>query len=145
MEVNRSANIAELAEKFSAAWRQPNPARFAALLHEDCLLLQPATKPVRGRDAAGREFERLVKWLPDIKGHIDLTSSIGDVLCVVWRLTFTLGRKPFELRIVDRIVMQDGLIKEREAYYDSLRFMLALLRRPSAWPGYWRYKGYFGK
>lgn len=145
MELDRSASIAELAHKFAAAWHQPDPARFSTLLHEHCLLLQPATKPVRGRDAARREFERLVKWLPDIKGHIDLTLSEGNVLCVIWRLTFTLGRKPFELRIVDRIVMEDGLIKEREAYYDSLRFMTALLRRPSSWPGYWRYRGYFGK
>jgi hypothetical protein len=61
---------------------------------------------------------------------------------IAWRLVFTLGRKPFELRIVDRIVVADGLIREREAYYDSLGLMMVLLRRPSAWLGYWRYRGY---
>ena len=43
---------------------------------------------------------------------------------------------------VSAIVERDGLVAEREAYYDSLRFLLATLRRPRAWPGYLRYRGY---
>jgi hypothetical protein len=50
--------------------------------------------------------------------------------------------RPDELRIVDRIVVADQLIREREAYYDSLGLMLTLLARPSAWAGYWRHRGY---
>ena len=42
---------------------------------------------------------------------------------------------------MDRIVHRDGLIAEREAYFDSLRFLLATLGRPSAWLGYLRYRG----
>jgi hypothetical protein len=38
--------------------------------------------------------------------------------------------------------VEDGLIREREAYYDSLALMIAVLRRPSAWVGYLRYRGY---
>ena len=48
--------------------------------------------------------------------------------------------RPDELRIVDRIVVADQLIREREAYYDSLGLMLTLLARPSAWAGYWRHR-----
>ena len=51
-------------------------------------------------------------------------------------------QRQLQARIVDRIVVADGLIREREAYYDSLALMIALLRRPSAWAGYWRYRGY---
>jgi hypothetical protein len=61
-----------------------------------------------------------------------------DLALIAWRLSFTLGRAPYELRIVDRLVVADGLIREREAYYDSLALMFELLRRPRAWPGYWR-------
>jgi len=53
-----------------------------------------------------------------------------------------MGRGPFEIRIVDRIVVRDGLIVEREAYFDSLRFFLATLARPTAWVPYLRYRGY---
>jgi hypothetical protein len=38
------------------------------------------------------------------------------------------------------IVVAESLIREREAYYDSLGFMIALLCRPRAWTGYWRYR-----
>ena len=139
-----SANTTELAQKFARAWTAPNPDRFAALLHPQCRLLQPATKPILGSDAARGEFERLIRWLPDIRGEVDRTYADESTLVIVWRLSFRLGGQPFELRIVDRIVMADGLIREREAYYDSLRFMWTLMRRPSAWFGYLRYLGLFG-
>jgi ketosteroid isomerase-like protein len=79
---------------------------------------------------------------PDLVGTVDRWAAEGDTVLVAWRLRFTLGRRPFELRLVDRIVHRDGLIVEREAYFDSLRFLLATLRRPSAWGGYLRYRGY---
>jgi ketosteroid isomerase-like protein len=113
-----------------------------ALLHPDVRLLQPVTKPILGRDAARVEFARLLDWLKDMRGTVDHTAIDGAVALIAWRLVFSLGRRPFELRIVDRIVVAEGLIREREAYYDSLGFMMVLLRRPSAWPGYWRYRGY---
>jgi ketosteroid isomerase-like protein len=77
-----------------------------------------------------------------MRGTVDRSAVDGDVALIAWRLAFALGGRPFELRIVDRIVIADGLIREREAYYDSLGFMLVLLSRPRSWPGYWRYRGY---
>ncbi len=61
---------------------------------------------------------------------------------IAFRLRCTLGTKPFELRVIDRIAERGGLVADREAYYDSLRFLLEVLRRPSACPGYLRYRGY---
>jgi ketosteroid isomerase-like protein len=112
------------------------------MLAPDVRLLQPVTPTVVGQDAARREFTRLLRWLPDLRGVVDHWGSDGDTVLIAWRLRFTLGHGPFELRIVDRIVAHDGLIVEREAYFDSLRFLLATLVRPSAWGGYLRYRGY---
>lgn len=134
-----SASVSELAQKFEAAWATPDTERFVALLHPQCRLLQPATRPVHGDESGRREFARLLRWLPDIRGVVDQWFGDGVTLVVVWRLLFALGGKPFELRIVDRIVMADGLIREREAYYDSLHFMWNLIKRPAAWFGYLRY------
>lgn len=131
-----------MAERFAAAWASPRLERFVELLHPDVRLLQPVTRPIVGRQAARAEFARLLAWLPDLCGTVDRTAMHDDTLLIAWRLRFTLGRRPYELRIVDRIVVADGLIREREAYYDSLALMIALLRRPSAWLGYWRYRGY---
>ena len=132
----------EIVRRFAEAWAQPRLERFLALLAPDVLLLQPVTPPVRGHAAARAEFARLLAWLPDLVGTVDRWAAQGDTVLVAWRLRFTLGRRPFELRLVDRIVHRDGLIAEREAYFDSLRFLLATLRRPSAWGGYLRYRGY---
>jgi ketosteroid isomerase-like protein len=124
---------------FTAAWAHPELERFMALLHPDVRLLQPVTKPILGRDAARAEFAKLLAWLPDLRGTVDHAAVAGDVALIAWRLVFGLGGRPYELRIVDRIVVADRLIREREAYYDSLRLMLTLLSRPRAWSGYWRY------
>ena len=126
---------------FTHAWANPDLDRFMALLHPDVLLLQPVTKPIHGRDAARAEFSKLLGWLRDLRGTVDHTAVTGNVALIAWRLAFTLGGRPFELRIVDRLVIADGLIREREAYYDSLGLMIALLGRPSGWLGYWRYRG----
>jgi ketosteroid isomerase-like protein len=133
---------AELVRQFTAAWAEPAVERFVAMLAPDVRLAQPVTPPIHGREAARREFARLLRWLPDLRGVVDAWGAQGDTVLIAWRLRFTLGRGPFELRIVDRIVARDGLIAEREAYFDSLRFLLATLRRPSAWLGYARYRGY---
>jgi ketosteroid isomerase-like protein len=127
---------------FTAAWARPDLDRFMALLHPNVRLLQPVTKPIVGREAARAEFAKLLAWLPDLHGTVDHAAASGDVALIAWRLAFGLGRRPYELRIVDRIVVADRLIREREAYYDSLALMLAVVGRPRAWPGYWRYRGY---
>jgi ketosteroid isomerase-like protein len=135
------ASIARVIDGFARAWAHPRVEDFVALLHPEVTLLQPVTKPIHGRDAARAEFTRLLAWLPDLEGIVDHSAADGDVVLIAWRLRFTLGG-PYELRIVDRIVVADGLIREREAYYDSLGLMLTLLGRPSAWLGYLRYRGY---
>jgi hypothetical protein len=138
----RESEVRAVIEGFARAWANPSLECFMELLHPDVLLLQPVTKPIRGREAARGEFARLLSWLPDLHGTVDRSAIDGELALIAWRLAFTLGRDPAELRIVDRIVVADGLIREREAYYDSLGLMITLLRRPSAWRGYWRYRGY---
>lgn len=129
-------------ERFAAAWAKPHLERFMELLHPDVVLFQPVTRPIRGRDAARAEFARLLHWLPDLCGTVDQTAVRDSLALIAWRLAFSLGGRPYELRIVDRLVVSDGLIREREAYYDSLQLMIALIGRPRAWLGYWRYRGF---
>jgi len=152
MEMSRTTDLAlerpdeaalrAVAERFAAAWAAPRLETFMELLHPDVRLLQPVTKPILGHAAAREEFSRLLAWLPDMRGTIDRTALDRDTLLIAWRLRFTLGSGPYELKIIDRIVVAESLIREREAYYDSLALMIALLRRPRAWVGYWRYRGY---
>jgi ketosteroid isomerase-like protein len=136
------AATAGLVERFADAWARPAADRFLALLAPDVRLLQPVTPPVIGHEAARCEFGRLLRWLPDLRGTVHGWGGYGDTLLIDWRLHFTLGRAPYEMPIVDRLVVREGLIVEREAHFDSLRLMLTTVARPSAWLGYWRYRGY---
>lgn len=140
--VPASDGVFEIVQHFTATWANPTVEQFVALLAQDVRLSQPVTPPIRGRDEAAREFRRLIKWLPDLHGTVDSWSASGDTVLIAWRLAFTLGRNPFELRVVDRIVVRDDTIAEREAYFDSLRFFLATLSRPTAWIPYLRYRGF---
>ncbi len=141
-EPERDDAAADLVRRFADAWGNPDVDRFVAMLAPDVRLLQPVTAPIVGREAARREFGRILRMLPDLRGTVDDWSAAGDTVLIAWRLRFTLGRGPYELRIADRIVARDGSIVEREAYFDSLAFMLATLARPGAWLPYLRYRGY---
>jgi hypothetical protein len=43
-----------------------------------------------------------------------------------------LGRKPIEWTVVDRIILEDGLIRERRSYFDSAPLLKAVVLRPRA-------------
>ena len=58
------------AAAFADAWSAPTPDRLVALLHPDVTLLQPHLPPVRGRDAAHAELQRLLRWMPDLHGEV---------------------------------------------------------------------------
>ena len=58
-------------------------------------------------------------------------------------IDFTLsghsGGAPIAWRAVDRIeIGEDGLATERISYFDSLPLVLAVARRPRAWPAFVR-------
>ena len=137
-----SSGTRSLVEGFTAAWATPTADGLAAMCTEDVELSQPVTPLVVGREATRREFARVLRWLPDLRGIVDEWAANDTSVMIAFRLCCTLGGKPFELRVIDRIVERSGLVAERVAYYDSLRFMIETLRRPRAWLGYLRYRGY---
>ena len=131
------ADVQQVIDGFTAAWAHPDLERFMALLHPEVRLLQPVVKPIVGATAARTEFARLLDWIPSLRGTVDHHAIDESTALIAGRLVFPLGREPYELRIIDRLVVGDGLIREREAYSDSLGLMMTLLARPSAWLGYW--------
>ena len=43
-----------------------------------------------------------------------------------------LGSKPVEWTVVDRIILEDGLIRERRSYFDPAPLLKAVALRPHA-------------
>ena len=129
-----SRGVAEVARAFTQTWANPNIDRFMELLHDDVRLTQPLSPPIVGKPAARLEFERMFRLFPNLHGEVDHWGADGDYLMVAWRLRATIGRDWHEWRIADHLRVEEGLIIERNALYDSMALMARILRSgPSAW------------
>ena len=48
----------------------------------------------------------------------------------------TLGGKPIEWVVLDRIVLEEGRVRQRIAYFNPLPLVLAVITRPRSWRAY---------
>lgn len=129
--------------RFEEAWQEPTPDGLAALLTEDVVLIQPHRPPIRGREAARAEFARLFAWIPGTHSVVWSSRESGDLAFIEHELRFPIGNDLIRLPSVDRITLRNGLVAERVVYFDQMRLVLSVLRHPSLWPGYFKYR--FGK
>ena len=58
----------------------------------------------------------------------------GDCVYIELTLRGTLGGHPIAWRVCDRTTLRDGLVIERESYFDPLPLLRAIHTRPRAWP-----------
>jgi hypothetical protein len=135
-------NTAELAfaEQFSAGWVAPTVERLMALLTDDVVLYQPHLPPLRGKPAATAEFTRLFRWLPALHGEVHRARGADGVVYIEWTMRVPLGRAVVSIPTVDRFLLRDGRGSERTVYFDQIPLIAGVLRHPSAWPGYLRYR-----
>ncbi len=128
----------EFVTRFATFWSDPSPERMAKLLTPDVVLVQPLSPPMHGLEAAQREFGRLFAWLPDLRATIDAWGAHGDALFIEFRLHATLGGRRLEWPVVDRFVMRGDKAAKRVTYFDAMPLLLAVLRSPGSWLGWWR-------
>ncbi|MFN8641493.1 MAG: nuclear transport factor 2 family protein [Candidatus Binatia bacterium] len=128
------------AEQFAQAWAAPTAEGLVALLAEDVVLYQPHLPPLRGRSAALREFSRLFRWLPRLSGSVQRARGADDAVFIEWTMHFPFGHASVDIAAVDRFLLRDGLGIERTVYFDQVPLLAGVLRHPSAWPGYVRYR-----
>ena len=128
------------ASKFESAWKEPSPDGLVALLSEDVILRQPHLPTIRGKAAAHREFTRLFSWLPGTHSVVKSSRESGDVAFIEHELRFPVGTKVIALPAVDRFVLRNGLGVERIVYFDQVRLILSVLKHPSLWLGYFKYR-----
>src|SRR5262245_28068127 len=107
----------EFAQRFADVWKHPSPEQLVALLHPEVVLYQPNAPPIRGKDAARAEFERLFRWLPGLYGTVERATGAQGVIFIEWQMHFPIGRQGLAIRAVDRFLLQDGLGIERVVYF----------------------------
>jgi ketosteroid isomerase-like protein len=132
------SSVARFVAAFDEGWRRgaTDPAAFEQLLvpwfAPDALLIQPMSRTFRGPEGLRALFRPLFAAIPDLRGETLRWGETADGVMIELRLHGTFGGRPIEWTTLDRIVMRDGLVVERRAYFDPLPLAGAMLTRPLA-------------
>ncbi len=119
---------------FARGWESPGPGVWDDLLDTNVVLRQPLLPDLIGRSALNDEYGRLVTLIPDLHGEVLRWAATGDALLIEMRLTGTFGRRPAELTLVDRLLLDDnGRCIARQAYFNPIPLALTLFRHPKIW------------
>jgi ketosteroid isomerase-like protein len=98
-------------------------------------LRQPLLPTLVGHQAFRERFARpLFALIPDLHGQVERSAIGADCAYVELTLRGTLGRRPITWRVCDRATLRDGVVVERESYFDPLPLLRAVLTHPRAWP-----------
>lgn len=135
--MNKQLNFSE---RFTATWQNPTAHKLGELLADDIVLYQPHMTPIKGKQAAVQEFERLLNWLPGTHSVVKCWREDEEIALIEHELNFPFGNKCIKLPAVDRFILADGLARERVVYFDQVRLITAVLKHPSKWKGYFDYR-----
>ena len=134
IEPRSTSTAAEFVGFFDHGWRagagEQFFAHFLPRIHPDVLLTQPLAPPVRGKDNFRAAFEPVFRAIPDLHGEVKHWGKTEDGVIVEMPLSGHLGGRPVRWMTMDRIVLEDGMIKERHAQFDPLPLIKAMLLRP---------------
>ncbi|GAB3588149.1 hypothetical protein GCM10027445_68930 [Amycolatopsis endophytica] len=124
---------------FAAGWARPHRHAWDGMLAENAELNQPMVPPARGRAAWWGEAERLLGFLPDLRGDVLAWAGREDRLFIELRLAGTLRGKPLAFRAVDELWLSaDGWVVRRDSFFDSAPVAAAVALRPGSWLAWWR-------
>ncbi len=138
MTASTRTDAKEFVEFFAAGWElgardaEGFLRHFRPRMHPDTALIQPIAPPARGPRALRELFEPLFKAIPDLTGILRRWGQTDDGVFIELSLRGHLGSRPVEWTVVDRIILEDGLIRERRSYFDPAPLLRAVALRPRA-------------
>ena len=138
MTASTRTDAKEFVEFFAAGWElEAHDAEgffrhFGPRMHPDTALIQPIARPARGPGALRELFGPLFKAIPDLTGTLRRWGQTDDGVFIELALRGHLGSRPVEWTVVDRIILEDGLIRERRSYFDPAPLLRAVALRPRA-------------
>jgi SnoaL-like domain len=105
---------------------------FGPRMHPNTVLIQPVAPPARGPRALQQLFGPLFQAIPDLVGELKRWGETQDGVFIELTLRGHLGGRPVEWTVVDRIILEDSLIRERRSYFDPAPLLKAVALRPRA-------------
>jgi len=130
---------ADFVRRFTEFWQAPVPERLDTVLAPDARLSAPMVPTTHGLEDGRRAFAELFELIRDMTAEVHRWGATFDGVLIEFTVRGTAGGSPISWESVDRFVLDEhGLATERFTYFDSLPLVLALARRPRAWPGFTR-------
>jgi ketosteroid isomerase-like protein len=130
----RRSSAAEFVQFFADGWGEGARGKFfehfESRMHPDILMTQPLAPPARGIATFRPLFEPLFRAIPDLRGELRSWGETTDGVLIELELSGHLGGRPVAWTTVDRIVLEDGKIRARHAYFDPAPLLKAMLLRP---------------
>ncbi len=117
-------------QTFTDVWARPTLDSLMAPLRDDVTLIQPLSKPLYGKQAARKAFRQILTRFPGLKGEIHGGEGSGDTVFIDWTMVVPIGRKKHHLPVIDKVTLEDGLVKERIAYFDPSPLFGPIARSP---------------
>jgi ketosteroid isomerase-like protein len=111
---------------FAEGWRAPASAdafadHFQPWFHPGIRLIQPGVPRLVGERAFRERFAGpLFALIPDLHGQVERAAVGVDCAYIELTLRGTLGGRPVCWRVCDRTTLRNGLVVERESYFDPL-------------------------
>jgi ketosteroid isomerase-like protein len=128
------SKAAEFVDFFAEGWAKGAGPQFfehfEPRIHPDVLMTQPLAPAARGIATFRPLFEPLFRAIPDLRGEVRRWGETEDGVLIELHLSGHLGGRPVGWTTVDRIVLEDGKIKDRHAYFDPAPLRKAMLLRP---------------
>lgn len=123
---------------FEQGWREPRGpdafiAHFAPLMGPQTRMRQPLAPEAVGEAEFAELFRGTFALSPDLHAHVTDSTVEGDVALIEFELIGSVGRRSFRVPACDRIVVRDGRVLERRAYFDPLPILVAVLLSPCSW------------
>jgi hypothetical protein len=138
MTASTRTDAKEFIDFFTAGWElgardaEGFFRHFGPRMHPNTALIQPIAPPARGPGALRELFGPLFKAIPDLTGTLRRWGQTDNGVFIELTLRGHLGSRPVEWTVVDRIILEDGKIRERRSYFDPAPLLKAVALRPHA-------------
>lgn len=133
-----TTTTAEFVDFFEAGWKfgardaDAFFRHFGPRMHPNTELIQPIARTARGPGALRQLFLPLFKAIPDLVGDLKRSGATSDGVFIELTLRGHLGGRSVEWTVVDRIILENGLIRQRRSYFDPAPLLKAVALRPRA-------------
>jgi hypothetical protein len=121
---------ARFVDVFARFWARPDPEALRDILTADVELIQPLSAKLVGIEAAVGEFDRLVEWLPDLRGEVDRWAAREGDLFIEFDLLATIGGRRARVRAIDRFTLVGERARVRVSTFDPVPIALLVLSSP---------------